>query len=185
MPYKGGVQLLPESQRRPTLRSYTSGNTYFYGAVTVGIIVLIVSAILGGYKANLTDKINTLDGQMTVADNARNKDHEQQLIAASQQSRVMKQLLASKVYWSQALQRMQQMMQSSVTLTRLDATADKGTIDFQATAGSYAAVAQQLAAFAAATGVNDITVNTIKTTTKGTVEFNGTLLIDTKTMLSK
>lgn len=176
---------MPESQRRPTLRSYTSGNKYFYGAITVGIIVLVMSAIMGSYRASLTDSINTLDGQMTAGEQARNKDNEQRVIAASQQSKVMKRLLANKRYWSQALQRMQQMMQSSVTLTRLDAVADKGTIGFQATADSYASVARQLAAFAAATGVNDITISTIKTTTRGTVEFNGTLLIDTKTMLSK
>lgn len=176
---------MPESQRRPTLRSYTSGNTYFYGAVTVGIIVLVVSAIMSSYRANLTDRINALDGQMVAGDSARNKENEQELIAASQQSKVMKRLLANKSYWSQALQRMQQMMQTSVKLTRMDATAEKGTIAFQATADSYASVARQLAAFSAAIGVNDITVNTIKATTRGTVEFNGTLLIDTKTMLSK
>jgi hypothetical protein len=184
MPYKGGVQLLPETQRRPTLASYTSGNSYFYAAVTLGVVFLVLSAILGGYKANLNDQIAALDGKMSVQENARNKTQEQELVNASKQSNVMKGLLAGKLYWSQALDRMQQMMQTSVTMTDFDAQAAKGTITFRATADSFASVARQLAAFVAATGVNDITINSIKSVSAG-VEFDGILLIDTNAMLKK
>jgi hypothetical protein len=41
MPYRGGVQLLPENQRRVTLSSYTTGNTTFY----VG--VALIAALFG------------------------------------------------------------------------------------------------------------------------------------------
>jgi len=185
MPYKGGVQLLPETQRRPTLASYTSGNSYFYAAVVLAVGFLVISAILAGYRANLRDKIDAIDGQISTSESARNKQQEQQLIDASKQSRIMKDLLANKLYWSQALARMQQMMQSAVTLTQMEATATKGTISFRATTDSYASVARQLAAFVAATGVNDISIKTIKATSQGTVEFDGDLLIDTKSMLTK
>ncbi len=174
---------MPESQRRPTLRSYTSGNAYFYTAIAIGVIMLVVSAILGGYKASLVEKIGALDGQMLTEEKARNKDQEKQLVAASQQSRIMKQLLASKVYWSQALQRMQQMMQASVSLTNLDASLKEKKITFKATADTYAAVARQIAAFVAATGVNDVAVGTVKINQRGTIEFDGTLQIDTKALL--
>jgi hypothetical protein len=185
MPYKGGVQLLPETQRRPTLRSYTSGNSYFYFAVFLGAVILVVSATLGGYKASLLKDIERLDGQMSVSESARNKDQERQLIAASKQSKIMKQLLGSKLYWSQALQRIEQMMQVSVQMTRIEADSAKGIVAFQARTDSYASVARQLAAFVSATGVKDITVENIESTSEGAVEFSGELVIDTKSMLMK
>jgi hypothetical protein len=185
MPYKGGVQLLPETQRRPTLASYTSGNSFFYGAVVLGAVIVVVSAILGGYKANLRDKISALDGTMATSEKARNKDQEQQLLAASKQSSIIGDLLKSKLYWTQALARMEQMTQSSVSLTSLQADASHGTIAFRATTDSYASVARQIAAFVAATGIQDISVASIKTTPQGKVEFDGTLTIDAKALLNQ
>lgn len=185
MPYKGGVQLLPETQRRPTLASYTSGNGYFYMALVIGAFVIIAGAIFSSYKANLNDQVNTLDGQLQATEDSRNKSQEEMLVAAAKQSSLMRQLLASKLYWSQALGYMEQMTQSSVTLHRLDASATKGTITINGTASSYAAVAQQLAAFVAGTGVRDITLKSVKTVPQGGVEFDGELQIDTKVMLNK
>lgn len=185
MPYKGGVQLLPETQRRPTLRSYTSGNSYFYFAVFVGVLTLVVSAVLGGYKSSLIDQINKIDGTMATVDKARNKDQEKQLIAASKQSKIMKQLLSGKLYWSQALQRIEQMMQTGVALKSITANADKGTIEFQASADTLASVARQLSAFVSATGVSDIAVNTIQSEAAGSIRFSGILTIDKQAMLLK
>ena len=175
---------MPENQRRPSLRSYTSGNTYFYFAVFLGAVILVVSATLNGYVANLRSQIDTLDGQMLTSEQGRNKDQEKQFLAASKQSQILKQLLAGKLYWSQALDNVQQLMQSSVTLTSLNADADKGVISFQGTANSYADVARQIASFVAATGVQDIAVKNIKSTPQG-VQFSCDLTIDTKAMLQK
>jgi len=90
--------------------------------------------------------------------------------------------LGSKTYWTQALAQMERMMQTSVTLTVLDASATKGTIKFSATADSYAAVARQLASFSAATGINDVTLGTVKSSPAG-VEFQGELTIDPKLLI--
>lgn len=185
MPYKGGVQLLPETQRRPTLASYTSGNSYFYAAVVIIIGVLALGAVISSYSYSLKDKIATIDGQMGESEKARTKEIEQELVAASRQSKIMKQLLAGKMYWTQALDMMERMTQSSVSLTRLEANATKGTISFRASADSYASVARQIAAFVSVTGVDDITVKSIKANARGRVEFDGELLIDALKLLKK
>ena len=182
MPYKGGVQLLPETERRPTLSSYTSGNTYFWTGIVIGIAVLVGFAILNGYSSNLNDQIGKLDGQLDQSEAQRNKTQEQALVDAQSQSRTMKTVLGSKTYWTQALAQMERMMQTSVTLTVLDASATKGTIKFSATADSYAAVARQLASFSAATGINDVTLGTVKSSPAG-VEFQGELTIDPKLLI--
>ena len=114
MPYKGGVQLLPETQRRPTLGSYTSGNGYFYTAVVIGLAVVIIGAIFSSYKANLNEQIDKLDGQLQANESSRNKDQEKTLIGRGTSGQVMRTLLGSKVYWSQALGYMEQMMQSGI-----------------------------------------------------------------------
>lgn len=176
---------MPESQRRPTLRSYTSGNSYFYFALFLGAIILVASATLGGYKKNLTEKIDAVRGQLSAQEKARVAEQEKALVAASKQSKIMKQLLDNKLYWSQALQRIEQMMQVSVKLTGVDATAEKGIVSFRASADSYASVARQLAAFAAASGVKDMVINNIESTTGGSVLFAGDLIIDTKAILMK
>jgi hypothetical protein len=185
MPYKGGVQLLPETQRRPTLASYTSGNGYFYFGVVVALFVVIASAVLSSYKANLNDQVAKLDGQLQATETARNKTQEAVLIAAAKQSSLMRQLLASKIYWSQALTAMERMAQSSVNLDSLDASFSKGTITIHGTADSYATVARQFAAFVAGTGIQDIELRSVKSTPQGSVEFDGNLFIDTKVMLTK
>jgi Tfp pilus assembly protein PilN len=184
MPYKGGVQLLPETQRRPTLRSYTSGNSYFYFAVFLGALILVFSAVMGGYKARLVERINELDGTMETSEKARSKDAERELIAAAKQAKIMKQLVDSKLYWSQALDRIEQMLQTSVVITSLEGDAAKGTVAFRAIADSYASVARQIAAFVAATGVNDVQIGKITTGTIG-VEFDGELTVDRKALLMK
>lgn len=176
---------MPETQRRPTLASYTSGNNYFWLGIALGAIVLIVGAIFGSYTANLKDEIATLDGKLDASEQSRNKDQERILIDAQKQSRLMQQLLSSKLYWSQALASMEQMLQSSVELTRLDASSEKGTIGFNAVTDSYASVARQLRAFADGTGINDITVNTVTANAQGRVEFDGELKIDTTKLLQK
>jgi hypothetical protein len=185
MPYKGGVQLLPETQRRPTFSSYTSQNKYFYTGLFFAAVVVIGGAILGSYKANLTDRINALDGQLQQTEDGRNKDQEKSLIAAARQSKIMRGLLGSKIYWSQALGYMERMMQSSVQLQSLDASVSKGTITFRASTGDYASVARQLAAFTAGTGVKDINLKSVRAMPQGRIEFEGELVIDTKTMLNK
>ncbi len=183
MPYQGGVQLLPETQRRPTLASYTKQNTYFWWGIAIGAFVLVGYAVLSQYAGNLNDQIAKLDGQLDQTEASRDKTAEATLLNAQQQSRTMKTLLASKAYWTQALSAMQQMMQSSVTLTLLSASETKGTIDFSATADSYAAVAHQLAAFAAGKGIKDVSLNSVKTSPQGGVQFQGTLTIDPKLLI--
>jgi len=185
MPYKGGVQLLPETQRRPTLASYTSGNSYFYTGVVIGIAVIIVGAILGSYKANLKDRVDALDGQLQTSEDSRNKDHERALLDISKQSRIMRTLLDSKIYWSQALGYIERMMQSGVQMQSIDADVAKGVINFRASAPTYAMVAKQLAAFVGGTGIDDISVKSIETNPQGAIDFTGELQIDTKALLNK
>jgi hypothetical protein len=185
MPYKGGVQLLPETQRRPTLSSYTSGNSFFWAGVVLGIGIVVIGATLGSYGASIVATLNTQIGQFKTLEATRNKDQEQRLIAVSRQSKVMRQLLSSKVYWSQALAAMERMTQSNVKFDQLGASLDKSAIAFHGTADTYATVARQIAAFVDGTGITDVSITSVRSTSDGGVEFDGKLLIDTTKLLTK
>lgn len=182
MPYKGGVQLLPETQRRPTLTSYTSGNSYFWTGIVLLGIVIAASAILGGYKASLNDEIAALDGKLEATEKARDKEKEETLKDAQQQMRTTKGLLATKRYWSQALSLLEQLAQASVALTTLNAEATDGNITFTSSAPTYDAVARQLAAYVSGTGITDVLLSDITQGAAG-LEFSGELRIDTKEVL--
>ncbi len=185
MPYKGGVQLLPESERRPTLRSYTSGNKYFYIALVLSALILVASAILGSYKRSLSDQIDVVKASIVTGEKARDREQEKVLITASKQSKIMKQLLDTKLYWTQAFKRIEQMTQTSVKFLNIDAKLAKNSIAFIATADNFATVAKQLAAFSAASGVKDFTIGKIETLSTGGIKFSGEIFIDPKIMLMK
>lgn len=177
---------MPETARRPTLGSYTSGNGYFWTGVTFAIVVIVLYAILSGYTASLNDQVASLDGQLDQSEKSRDKQVEQLLMDAQKQSSVMRSLLSGKIYWSQALSTMEQMTQSSVTFTRLVGSVTDGTIKFSATAPDYATVARQIAAFSSGPGIRDVSIDSVKTdVATGDVVFDGALLIDTRAMLNK
>jgi hypothetical protein len=183
MPYRGGVQLLPETQRRPTLASYTSGNRYFWAGVTLAAVIVVASAVLSSYGANLRDRVAGLDGSLRQTEQERDRDVERAMLNAKEQMQVVGVLLESKRYWSRALDRMEEMLRFGVRLDRMEANAADGTIKFHAFADSYATVARQLRAFIDGSGVTDIEISSVRTTPDGGVEFDGTLTLDAKTVL--
>lgn len=176
---------MPETQRRPTLRSYTSGNGLFWAGVAVGVGVLIVASIMGSYAASLRDDIAAIDGKLDTLEKSRNKEHETALVAASKQSKVLRSLVSGKAYWSQALAAMERMTQSSVSFKNMQATAKEGIIKFSGTGLGYATVAKQLRAFVDGTGVKDAVMSNVKALPDGTIEFSGQLTIDTAALLRR
>lgn len=173
---------MPETPRRPTLSSYTSGNRYFWTGVAMGIVIVVVTAILSSYAANLEDRIATLDGQLRQTEQGRNRDTERAMVSAQQQVQVVGTLLEGKRYWTQALDLMERMLRSSVRLDRMEATAADDSITFHAFADSYATVARQLRAFIDGEGVTDISINSVRTSPGG-VEFDGVVTIDSSNVL--
>jgi Tfp pilus assembly protein PilN len=167
------------------LASYTSGNSYFWFGVGLGIAIIIISAVLSSYQANLEDRLADLDGQLAQTEQQRNKEHEKVLMDTKKQATVLKSLLASKLYWSQALDRIDRMMQGSVRLTSIDAVSQDGTIKFQGVAGSFAAVARQVKAFTEGAGVTDAIIGNVTGNSDGTVKFDGEMTIDTRSVLNK
>jgi hypothetical protein len=185
MPYRGGVQLLPENQRRVTLSSYTSGNTMFYVGVGLIVAVSVAGAVCKSYGASIEDDIARLDGKLEETEQHRNKENEATLLAVAQQSKLFDILLTDKFYWTQALSTIEKFTQSSVRIKQLEASATKETVSFTAVTDNLASVARQLASFEAAKGTTDVVISSIKSTPEGTIEFSGEIHIDVNNFLRK
>jgi hypothetical protein len=185
MPYRGGVQLLPENQRRVTLASYTTGNTTFYFGVALIVAMGITGAVLRSYSASVEDDIARLDGQLENTEQSRDRKQEAELLEVNKQSKLFNSLLTSKLYWTQALGTIEQFTQPSVRIKQLEASATKATIVFFAITDSLTSVSRQLASFQAATGTKDVLIKSIKATPEGTIEFAGEIQIDVNNFLRK
>jgi hypothetical protein len=183
MPYKGGVQLLPETKRQVVQRSVAGNKWIFWGLGITGV-VLAITIIFSSYIQNLSERIAVQDGMLRTQEGSRDKDAERELKAVQKQSKLMAQLLGNHVYWSQAFDLIGSLMQSGVSFTSIAAEAEKGTIEFAATAPNYTSVARQIASFNAGDGVLDIVVNSVQLK-EGVAEFNGTITIDTAEVLTK
>lgn len=176
---------MPENQRRMTLASYTTGNGTFYFGVGLIVVMGIAGAILQSYGASVQDDIARLDGKLEATEVSRNRKQEAELLDANKQSKLFNSLLTSKLYWTQALETIEEFTQSAVQIKQIEASATKANITFFAVTNSINTVSRQLASFQAAKGTKDVLIKSLKLTPEGTVEFSGEIQIDVNNFLRK
>lgn len=175
---------MPET-RRERARKVVAGNKTVYWGIAIGIIVLVLNIIMSAYATSLNEQLAATHGQLRLQEDSRDKDAEDQLQAVQRQSLLMTQLLRNHLYWSQALDRIEDLMQSNVVLTVLDATFTGGEIQFQARGTNYAAVARQLASLNTGAGINEVELTNVEAKPEGGVEFIGTITIDVSDVIRR
>lgn len=184
MPYQGGVQLLPKARKQVAPRREGPGRMVYVG-LAIGAIVLVANITLDAFGTSVEEKIAALDGQMRTQENQRDKEREEALEQTQKQSLQMTRLLNDHLYWSQALEAIEQLMQSNVIFDQISADESSGVVTFSAVGPSYAAVAKQIASFTAGEGVDDVTIQGVEIAQEGGVEFAGEITIDTTKMLKR
>lgn len=184
MPYKGGVQLLPET-RRQTLARAVSGNRFVYWGLALGAIVLVANIILSAYATSLREQIAAADGKLRLQESQRDKEGEKQLQAAQRQSKLMGQMLRNHLYWSRAFDGLERLMQSGVRIVDLSASVAESKLQFTGATSSYATIARQLSSFLAGEGVRDVRLTAVSAEDAGALEFEGEIDIDTAETLRK
>lgn len=184
MAYQGGVQLLPQARKRVAPARRGPGRMVYMG-LAIAAIVLVANITLDAFGTSVEEKIAALDGQMRTQENQRDKDREDELEQVQKQSLQMTQLLSNHLYWSQAFGRIEELMQSGVTLQKIDADASDGKIEFIAISPNFATVARQLASFNVGDGFNDVTLNNAQTDADGGIEFGGEIIVDTSDLLKR
>lgn len=181
---KGGLQLLPETRKRIEVQ-VPGENRY----ITIGIVALALVfglyIALKLYAGTLDDQLAALDKQIADQELSRDKKAEQELLAVSQQAMVMKQLLGSHIFWTNAFSRLSRLYQADMRMKSFNAISTPSSLKFDATASSYSAVAHQIASFLADDGIKDVTLGNIRSNEAGTVEFSVELVMDMQKLLLK
>jgi hypothetical protein len=153
--------------------------------IALGILVLVLNIIMSAYATNLNEQIAAANGQLRTQEDRRDKDAEEQLKSAQKQSKLMNQLLRNHVYWSEAFDLIEGLMQSNILLTNLSAQVADGTIAFSARGPNYAAVARQVASFNVGDGITDVELGQVKAIPEGGVEFGGDITINVNEVVKR
>lgn len=179
---KGGLQLLPETRKRIEITVPGENRNLSIGAAITALVLLGVLG-LKFYASGLDATLADLDSQLTGQESRRDKKAEADLSAVSKQMAVMKTLLSSHLFWTDAFTRIDRLYQNQVRLKNFNATATPGSLKLSAVAPSYTAVARQIASFLSDDGIVDINVSSIKMNQDGTVEFSMELTLDSQKLL--
>ena len=156
-----------------------------YWGIALGVFVLVLNIIASAYAANLNERLDDIHGQLRDQEEQRDKDAEKQLKAVQTQSKLMSQLLRNHVYWSEAFDLLESLMQSNISLTHLSTEVVEGTLEFSARGPSYAAVARQVASFNVGDGISDVELREVKAVPEGGVEFFGEIKINVNEVLRR
>ncbi len=167
---RGGIQLLPGTQKRVEITT-PGENRLLTGGIIAIVIILATFVGLKMYAQVLTTRLAGLDQQLLDVEQGRDKTAEQQLLTYNQQATLMESLLKNHIFWSQAFSRLERVLQGQVHLTTFSGSTAKQSITFSGSAASYSVIARQIASFLADDSVQDVQVKGIKASNVGSLDF--------------
>jgi predicted regulator of amino acid metabolism with ACT domain len=184
MPDKGGIQLLPETRKKIEVKVPGEHRFIYIGSALLAVVV-VAFVVLKGMTRNLEGEIRNKNAQIVQLTTARNTETEEQLIALSKQTKLINEFLKSHVFWSTALNKIQQALQQQVQIAQLSALADSNEITFTAKAPDYTTIARQIASFVSDDGLKDVQITNARSSNEGQFEFGVKLIFDPTKYLKK
>src|SRR4030042_3279614 len=113
---RGGIQLLPGTQKRVEITT-PGENRLLTGGIVAIVIILAVFVGVKMYAEVLPTQLAGLDQRLLDIEQGRDKTAEQQLLTYNQQATLMESLLKNHIFWSQAFGRLERVLQGQVHLT--------------------------------------------------------------------
>ena len=177
MPDQGGIQLLPESRRKITIKT-PGENRWIYAGVTALVLVSSIAAGLAYYRGGLEDQVAGLDNNLTNLEKQRDKKVEANLLILSQQLSMTTTLLNNHVFWSKALAKVEALTQPQVQFSTFNALAEEGRFEIKAFTLNYTVLAKQIAAYVSDDSIKDIDLSNVHVLTNGRLEFTIRITFD-------
>jgi len=181
---KGGIQLLPETKRKIEVKVPGENRLIYAGSAAIAVVILLFFG-LNTYVASLENRLKTLDNQLLALNSKRDKKSEADLNALQKQTELISQLLNRHIFWTQALGKIENSFQPQAQLSGLIGSADKRQIILSGKATNYSTVAHEISSLLASDGVQDVNVDSIKTTNTGNLEFILEVMFDENKFLLK
>ena len=183
MNVKDQFELLPGTKKRLGIKVPGENRFLYIGSAILGA-VLVTSFALTRYDNNLSSQVADLSIQISAVDQKRDRKGEENLRIAKQQIEVTQSLIREHVYWTKGLSRIASLVQADIQLESLvDEGADEVII--KALAGSYTALAKQIASFVYDDVVKDVSVGRISPSVTGSLEFDIKLTVDVSKFLKQ
>ena len=173
----GGLQLLPETRRK--IEVITPGENRI---LIIGFVVFAISVILAGgmyfYQNSLENKLASLDADIVVLEQKRNKQAEQNILVFDKQASMLSNLLNEHTHWTTGFSKIESLTQAQIQFDSITATLADNKIDFKAIAANYTTIARQIAAFLSDESIKDINLSKVNTLTDGRLEFTMQIIFD-------
>lgn len=176
-----GLQLLPETRKKIDV-VIPGENRWLYSSAIFLVVCAAIVSSLYYYSSSLTKKISDIDFNLAAMEKDRDPAFEKEVLTLNKQLALISQLANNHIYWTQALDKLENMAVDQVQLTSMKMESD-GKIAMSALAANYTALARQIASLAASDSISDIDLGSIKSRTDGKLEFNLTIMFDKNKMI--
>lgn len=170
MPDQGGIQLLPETRRKISVK-VPGENRWIYAGVAALILVSSIAAGLVYYRGGLENQLTELDADLTTLEKQRDQKVEANLLTLSKQLTMTTTLLNNHLFWSKALAKVEALTQPQVQFSTFNAMAEEGKFEIKAFTLNYTILAKQIAAYVSDDSIKDIDLSNVHVLTNGRLEF--------------
>ncbi len=180
----GGLQLLQQTRKK--IEFHVPGQNKLL------ILSFVFLALVGGayagalsYRTSLFSEAQSIDQQLASLEQQRDKGAEERLLSLQKQLGVVGPLLSDHIAWSDALIRIQNLLEPKIQFVSFHADVLKQSLSIKAQADSYSTIAKQVAAFNKELAITDIVLNRITSVSTGKVEFDMELSFNRAKLLQK
>lgn len=180
----GGIQLLPDTKKKIQLQSTGQNRVLIFSFV----FVVLVGGLYGGlwwYQDSTQKKLEDINKQLSDIEATRNKKDEEKLLNLKDSLALVEPLIKSHVFWSDAFDRIQNLINPGVQFSSLGVSLGKSEYTFKAVARNYSTVAKQIAAFYKDDAITDVSLGKISTLSTGQIEFSTTLILNVDKLVKK
>lgn len=180
---RDGLQLLPGTKKRLGIKVPGENRFLYIGSAILGAV--IVTSFWLNFSSNaLRGELKSLDDQLAVLDQKRNKQAESNIRLIQRQLALASELIDGHVYYSQAILKLSSLTQENIQIENLAVGSD-GKMIFGGLATNYTVIARQMAALLADDSVIDLTLGKMESQGNGMIKFGMDVVFDKAKLLQK
>lgn len=180
----GQIQLLPSTRKKISYTTPGQNKLLFTSLGFVALVFIIYGGLLY-YKSIVLKDLDKINSQLIQNEKSRSKADENTLIRLKQSLDLAIPLLNDHISSSEAILKLQKVINPQVQIDSLSIKSDSGQYSFKAFAANFAVVAKQIAAFYDDDTVTGVLLNKVSSLTNGTVEFSAIVDFDVNKTLKK
>lgn len=183
MDRKEQFQLIPGTKKKLGIK-VAGENKFLYISSAILGAVLVTSFAFNRYEVSLSNKLTSIDSQLTELEQQRDLKREKDLKTIQHQIENTSALMGDHIYWTKGLSRIASLMQSGVQINDLSYDG-LGKVSMDVLALNYTVLAKQIASFIYDDSVKDVSVSKIISFPNGSLKFDLVLFVDESKLIKR